>query len=229
MRAVRTSVAVAVLVTAAFAGHAMGQEAMYIRGDFNGWGLSHPMTHVSGNHYSLTVNLEPDSRQNLKAANESWSIESPGINRNLRVLVPGSGAVRFHFHLGPNEDGWMPSGHRVGYGDSAHGWDIMGSFNGWADPVVTLTSLGGGVYSGQYIVPVPGTYAFKYRKEGDWDISIGDDFGNNADDVLYTTTTPNELVIFTLDLPGGRHQAIPEPAAVGVLAIAGLMLVRRRR
>jgi hypothetical protein len=67
-----------------------------------------------------------------------------------------------------------------------------------------MTALGNGAYRAEYTFPDPGTHEFKFRKEGDWSISIGDDFGNFAANIRIVTASANETVTFDLDLPNGR-------------------------
>ena len=73
-----------------------------------------------------------------------------------------------------------------------------------------------------------GDYEFKFRKDGDWSISIGDNFGNSAANIPYTTTGANEIVQFDLDLPNGRWRVTPEPASLALLGLGSLLIIRRR-
>ena len=41
-----------------------------------------------------------------------------------------------------------------------------------------------------------GTYEFKFRKQGDWAISIGNDFGNAAANIPVTTTSATFFASF---------------------------------
>jgi hypothetical protein len=216
----------------ALLGSAASAAPFFLRGEFNDWGNDGDiaMTEISPAVWSATVTGQTSNGMyHYKVAEEDWSASWPGSNG--RVQFDNTGSATFYFYdQGNHGDGWQPDGFaRVGYDDTGHGWDIMGSFNGWAAPVVVLTNMGGGFFEGQAIVENPGNYEFKFRKEGDWEISIGNDFGNAAGDIQYSTTTSNETVIFRLDLPNGRWQVIPEPASLGLVGLMGLGLLRRRR
>lgn len=206
-------------------------QPFYARGDWNGFGLDDPLNFVGGVEYAGTVTgLTPGDEYEYKVANEDFSIAAPGSNG--KVAADGAGEINFHFfNQDLWDDGWMPADKlRVGYDDPGQfGWEIMGSFNGWSVGVLSLTDMGGGLYTGDLLVADPGEYQWKFRKQGDWSISIGDDFGNSAADNVYTTTLANELIHYELDLPNGRWMAIPEPSTVALLALAGVFAIRRRR
>ncbi len=207
-----------------------GPMTFYARGDFNGWGLDNPMTYVGGVEYTVTIGgFSPGDMFEYKVATDDWSINAPGSNG--RIMANASGEFTLHFYNQDTwSDGWEPSNKlRVGYDDPGmFAWVVMGSFNGWSAPVVTLTDMGNGLWVGDLVVATPGTYEWKFRKEDNWDISIGDDFGNAAANNTYTTTVPNEVIHFELDLPNGRWRAVPEPASLTLLTLGALAAVRRR-
>ncbi len=209
---------------------AVAQADWCARGDWNGWDLSDPMAPQGGDYFTRTISgLTPGDMPEYKIAVEDWSLSAPGSNG--KVMVDAAGEINFHFW--DNEtwaDGWEPSTkRRVGYDDPGHGWDIMGSFNGWSDPVLTLSDLGGGMYGGELALDA-GTYEWKFRKAGDWSIAIGDDFGNSAADNMTTVDNDGDIWGFELDLPGGRWRTffVPEPASLSLLALGTLLAVRRR-
>jgi len=197
----------------------------YVAGDFNGWNpAGTPMVEGPPGTWSALITGAP-GRHEWKVTIGDWSQSWPGDNARADF---GDGTITLYFYPGAHADGWFPLENRVGYQDlGIHGWEVMGSFNGWTEPVVQLTPMGGGLYQGDYIVPDPGTYWFKFRRIGDWDISIGYDFSNYWHDIQWTTNQPNELMRFMLDLPHGRWTVIPEPASLLGLLL-GAALLRRR-
>ena len=207
---------------------AASADPWFLRGDFNGWGTDDQMSEVSSGHYQATVTgLTDGTTYEFKVADADWNSEWP--SSNARIRAGSSGELTVNLWFDADGDGWSPAGTRVGYEDLGYTWEIMGSFNDWAEPVVTLTHLGDGVHQGQIVVADPDDYWFKFRNAGDWDVAVGDNFGSGAGDIPYTTTTANETVIFTLDLPGGRFNVVPEPGSLALLGLGGLMLLRRRR
>jgi hypothetical protein len=146
-------------------------------------------------------------------------------------------------------DGYSPdTASRFGYDDPQQfGWEIVGQFNGWPganDPAYALTAQGNGVYTGSFVFPTAGTFAWKFRHldaTNPWSVSIGPDFGNSAGDNLFTVANPGDTWNFELDLPHGKWRAyhptggfgageVPEPAsiALAVLGLAFMGLARRR-
>ena len=188
-------------------------QPFYVRGDMNGWTTDNIMTDMGGGRWQATLTgLTPGQAYEYKVTTEDWGQSWPGSNGKL--MADAAGETTVHLYMTPAADGWNPVSTRVGYEDSGlHGWDIMGAFNGWSGPFVTLTDLGSGLYAGTATVPTAGSYEFKFRKDGDWLISIGNDFGNAAANNQITTVTDGEQVLFELDLPNGRWRAV-NPGAV---------------
>jgi hypothetical protein len=213
------------LIASAFA----AQAQYYARGDFNGWGTGNPLTDNLDGTYSTSITGGTSGAYlEWKIAVGDWSSAWP--NDNVKSVYDSSGNYTFHFRPGSVSDGWNPGNDRVGYSDPGHGWELMGAFNSWSSPVA-LTSLGGGLYSGTLTIASPGSTEFKFRKAGDWEVSVGQHFGKAAPNASVVTTTPNELVQFSLDLPNGRWQTtvVPEPTAFALLGLGGLLLAFRRK
>jgi hypothetical protein len=202
----------------------------YLRGGFNGWDTSAPMTDNGSGVYSATVYGTPGSTFEYKVATADWSSSWPGSNG--KSIFSSAGAFTAYFIPSPAADGWSPSANRVGYADPLQfGWELMGSPNGWTTPLVSLTSLGSGRYGGSYMIATPGTYAFKFREAGSWDISIGGDFGNSAGDISFTTVDSFFDVWVELDLPNGRWEftQVPEPGVLSLLGAGAAVVLSRRR
>ena len=217
------------LAVSLLAGANLTAQQLYLRGSFNGWDTSTPMVSQGGGLYSATISGTPGTRFDFKVANADWSSSWPG--GDARTLYNSTGSATIYYRAGSIADGWNPAADRIGYADPAQfGWDVMGSFNAWASPVTSLTPVGGGVYSANYLVPTAGTYTFKFREAGSWDISIGSDFRNPGGDCSAITTAANQTLNFLLDLPNGRWSAavVPEPASLSLLAAGALLLLMRR-
>lgn len=185
----------------------------YVAGDWQGWDpAASPMTDNGDGSYYLTASgFTPGGSLQFKITPGSWSTSWP--SDNVSSLFDANGNFTFRWYPGVQNDGWTPLQNRVGYDDPQQfGWDVIGSFNGWSAPVVTLTNTGPGLYEGAYAVPTAGNYEFKFRKQGDWAISVGAGFGQG--NISLTTTDANQLVTFRLDLPKGRYlTGDPAPAA----------------
>ncbi len=182
------------------------------RGSFNGWGET-PMTDNGDGTHSVTIgSLTAGLIYEFKIAENDWTSSWPG--GNAKVVADASGSITLRFRPAVILDGWNPTAARVAYDDPGHGWDVMGSFNGWTTPVVTLTNHGAGLYEGAYVVATPGTYQFKFRKADDWNVQYGSDEFAGGNDLQVVTTDPNQSVTFRLDLPNGRWLAgDPLPAS----------------
>jgi hypothetical protein len=205
-------------------------QPFYLRGSFNGWDTSTPMNDEGGGLYSATISGTPGERFIFKVANADWSVGFPGSD--VRSLYDAGGSATVYYRAGAAGDGWSPAADRVGYADPGQfGWEVIGSFNGWSAPILSLANQGAGLYTGQYLIADAGSYNFKFREAGSWDISIGADFGNSAGDAGLTTLAANQLVEFQLDLPNGKWSAtvVPEPTVLGLVAGSAFLVLLRRR
>lgn len=217
---------VALTATAAFA------QPYNVRGGMNGWGESQ-MNNDGDGTYSLTIgSLNPGDRHNFKVAFNDWASSWPGSD--ARYVVNGAGQMTFHFIPGAIADGWNPGGDRVGHDDAgAFSWEVVGDFTDWGNGPglpVPMVNNGGGLWTANYTMATPGLHDFKFRETGSWDVSRGADFGNASGNAQVTTTLPNEIIQFQLDLPNGRWRVIPEPMTMTLIgSVLGLVALRRRR
>jgi hypothetical protein len=202
---------------------------------------------VGGGNYELNMTgLTPQTDYEFRIIRSDAGAIVPGNNMKVRANVAGEIDLKLHELTGAAwGDGWSPTNtHRVGYEDhDEFNWDIMGSFNAWAAPLVELTDQGNGLHTGSFTIDTPGNYEFKFRQAGDWNTSIGADFGNNAPNAMLTSTAAGQVWNFELDLPNGRWRAYtgaaspgagaaaPEPSCLVLLlaGVAACSVVRRRK
>ncbi len=208
---------------------AQGQQ-YFLAGDFNGWNsTANPLNANLDGSYSLTISGTPGATVQWQVVTADWSFKTPG-DSGLTVYNAG-GQFTVNFYPGTFSDGWNPTSNRAGFVDPGlFGYEIMGDFSGgWGTPI-SMNSLGNGVYTATYTVDGAGAHQFKFRKAGDWNISIGDDFSNWNHNCTLTIPDASDTVQFTLDLPNGRWQAVvvPEPTALSLLGLGSLLLVVRR-
>jgi hypothetical protein len=192
------------------------------------------LTSQGGGLYTATLSgLTASTDYELKAAKSDLSVQSPGSNVKIRANASGAIDVKFYeLTAAAWGDGWQPNNeNRVGYTDhNLFDWEIMGDFNGFSAPVAQLTDQGNGLHTGTYLVETAGAHQFKFRQQGDWNTSIGNNFGNSAANATFTSAAANELWHFELDLPHGKWRAyldgagsgaaVPEPGSL-VLLVAG--------
>lgn len=203
----------------------------YLAGDFNGWTTANPLTDNGNGSFSLTISGTAGATVQWKVVTSDWSLQTPA-DSSLTVYN-ASGLFTVNFFPGTFSDGWKPTANRAGFNDPGlFGYEVMGDFSGsWGTPIA-MSSLGNGLYSATYSIATAGAHEFKFRKAGDWNIAIGDDFSNWNHNCSLITSSADELVQFQLDLPNGRWSAVavPEPTTLSLLAgSAVLLLVRRSR
>lgn len=204
----------------------------FVRGEFNGWDNStDPMIDMGGGMWSYTVTgLNPGQSYEFKATVDDWSYNAPGSNAKAPANASGEIVVNF-FPENAWADGWEPSAKpRLGYADPGmFGWELIGDMNGWSGGAAWhLADLGGGLHRGDFLLAA-GSYEFKFRQQGSWDHNVGDDLGNSAANNSITLSDP-DLIAFELDLPNGRWRTwiVPEPTALLLLGLGGLVALRRR-
>jgi hypothetical protein len=176
------------------------------------WSPGAAANELTGSPLSLTTGTTTNTYHQFKVTHTTWNTNWPG--NDVWVKGDANGTNTFYFYPGTISDGWSPLANRIGYADPGNmTWEVTGNFtspNWGTDPNAQMTLKAGssGVYTNIYIVATPGTYNFKFRTPGTWaEVNFGADFGNGGANAVFTTTTPNQAVMFQLDLPNGRWQA----------------------
>ena len=201
-------------------------QSYYVVGNYNGWNnpSATPMTDlgatgINGSEkYSYqitgqTPNTHP--ADGIKVTDGTWNNNAPNGN-NMQLYYNASGNATVYYYPGTISDGWSPSSGRVGYDDPGQAWEVTGDFGpnwGQTPNPMTLQAGSAGVYTNIYIVANPGAYNLQFRSPpGSWsDVHFGATFDNGSGNGSFTTTTANEAVVFSLDLPNGRWQAYVPP------------------
>ncbi|MBU0640989.1 MAG: PEP-CTERM sorting domain-containing protein [Planctomycetes bacterium] len=202
----------------------------YVAGDFNGWDAAgNVMTDLGGGFHSLSLTLGADEWHEFKVTDGTWDDAWPQSG-NSWLYTDGDGNITITYDTNTYTDGWLGATERIGLNyEPGHQWAVAGDVNGWSnnDPAWYMTDMGGGIRSVTATIAAPGDYYWKPVEAGSWN-SIGADARSvNADNMMYTTTVPDEVVTFEVDVLTGITRAVPEPATlVGLLL--GLGLIRRR-
>ena len=187
----------------------------YLAGDFNAWcNNCNLMTSNAPSDYSYTITGQTaDGYGQLKVTDGSWDNTWPSANFTVKYDSSGSATIHFRPGTVTPADGWSPLANRVGCDDPGNiTLEVTGDFTNpqWgsdANAQMNLDASSTGVYTNIYIVATAGSYNFKFRTPGTWsDLNIGSDMGSGGN-CVFTTTSPNEAVLFQLDLPNGRWQA----------------------
>jgi len=216
----------------------------YLAGHFEGWcNNCSVMTDnglvgtngIQGSHqyeYDITgqtPNSYDNNGQGMKVTDGTWNNTWPG--NNMYVYYGAAGTLSVYFYPGTFTDGWFPTANRVGYSDNGSPWEVTGTLTTpqyGSDPNAQMTLVAGstGVYTNIYVVATPGTYQWKCRTSGTWnDMQAGTDFSDNPGTLGFTTTSANQAVKFTLDLPNGRLSASVPPVFCNVQFSVDMSLI----
>ncbi len=146
-----------------------------------------------------------------KIALADWSSSWPNSNQPIFISGPGD-VVTWTLDTNTYADGWSPSTN-IAYNDHmATGltFEVIGAApetGAWGSGVAA--TLSGGIWGVTITIATPGTYDVKFRKTGDWSINVGaDGFGTNSNNYSYTTTIPNQPVLFQFNATTGRMRAL---------------------
>jgi hypothetical protein len=155
--------------------------------------------------YTVTLATVANAYHEFKAASSNWASSWPA--NNMKIKGDADGTNTFYFYPGTPGDGWLPLANRVGFADPGNmAWEVAGDFNGWSGGAgYQLNSIGSGVYSNGIVIATAGTYQFKIRSLGAWDIAFGSpDMGHNNANASITTTNSPQTVPIVVDVVNGR-------------------------
>ncbi|MBN1510951.1 MAG: PEP-CTERM sorting domain-containing protein [Phycisphaerae bacterium] len=201
----------------------------YYRGDTNSWGAT-PMTDNLDGTFSITVTGTPGTFTAWKHSQAPDTWDWPGSG-NSWAYFDGDGNLTITLDTNVYADGWMNTEKRVNIShDGVSQWAAVGDFNGWNnnDSAMYMSAVGGGVYEVQATIATPGEHWYKAVSAGSWDAIGADARSVNADNLGFTTTVADEVVIFQVKPLEGVVRVIPEPATLTLLGLGALALIRRR-
>jgi hypothetical protein len=161
---------------------------------------------------------QPAGRREFKVANADWTFNIPNVpgwpTWNGVVFTSGPGDV-VHFRLDMSSPGygWVPEisvSNDHAYPPGAQ-LELMGSapeLGAWSAGL--LAQHTGNVWSCLATIATPGTYEYKFRVLGDWNVvNFGIDYdhmqGRNG---TFITTAPNTEMVIQFDELTGRVRAI---------------------
>ena len=208
-----------------------------LAGDLNGWDNASTPLYDDGTHgdlvsgddiFSLDYTVASAGRAEWKIVKcGDWSTAYPSANAWLNTGT-ASQVVKFTFDV--NDHSSDAGTTQLPTQNIVNAWDTLpttftavGDFNSWnnADPATALTALGNGIYRLAYIIPTAGSYIGKVTTTGSWDAFGADGRSKDAANISFTTTAPNETVIFLLDANTGRVTITPNGSGTGSWCLAG--------
>ena len=172
-----------------------------------------------GVYGAYVISDQPAGVYGFKLANPDWSEVYP-LNpsyptSNAVVWTDGPGdTVHFTLDINAVQDGWQPSSGAVAtdqFAPPGTMFEVIGSApetGSWNSGVAA--ELVGSVWRTTLTIADPGSYAFKFRAVGTWDICnfgihynmfIGDNFSHQ-------TVNPNTTIRFEMDVATGRGRAL---------------------
>lgn len=162
---------------------------------------------------------QPGGLREFKIANAEWTFAqptSPGYElQNGRVWTSGPGdVVHFRLDFTTPEPGWVPAigvahDHPFPAGSQL---ELMGSapeLGAWSSGLIA--DHVGTIWQVIATIATPGSYEFKFRVVGTWNISnFGRDYNNNfGRNGTFVTTAPNTEMIIQFNELTGRIRAVP--------------------
>ncbi len=218
---------IALLVVASIAMPAVA--SYYVPGDFNGWNTSaNEMMEVSPGVFEVTITDFNIGRSEFKITDGSNWYPSGGNS----WVITDDGTATVTFTADSIGDGWSPDVNRIGLDEDPGTWTAVGSFQGWdnANPATAMTDMGGGLYMYEVIGLAPGTHYWKAVNTGSWDSISWDERSVNSQNTEFVIDGVNTGAELWVDALGGAVKVVytPEPATLALLAMGGLVIIRRR-
>ena len=211
----------------------------YIPGWFNDWSQD-PMTETSPGFYEYDIPVQdPDAWRNfvLLAEAENWDTKYIPSGDQW-CFTDATGNLHITFDTNTYDDGWFPQTNRVGVSNWTGAWTAVGDWQhlvGGGDwdpnnPNTVMTEVGGGLFKFELTGLSAGEHYYKAVHSGTWDAIGGDGLSVNADNLAFAVNDPSEIVTFWVDASSSilMVDVVPEPASLALLALGGLLALRRR-
>jgi len=189
-----------------------------------------------GNYYEFKI-------LNVTDGSADWG--DPGIpNSNSWLRAGAGGGATIRLNTNTLVDGNYPATNRISIiGGTAWTPQAVGDFMNEAggagdwnpdDSAFDMADMGGGLYQLTKTISTPGSYQYKNSYGSGWGFQLGaDGLSINANTLPFTTTDPNQQVVFSANPGEGwvnvAVMPVPEPMSASLLAIGALALLRRRK
>ena len=207
-------------------------------GGFNGWNnnqdhLYDDATHgdlVSGDGiFTADLTIATPGRTEFKIVEcGNWGNTFPTANSWMFTSTANQ-VVKVAFdtnnHASDAGTVFLPAQKAISAWDDAPaaGYTVVGSFQGFTnnDPAWLMQDLGRGLFYLAKTIPAAGDYIGKITRTGSWDAFGADGRSSDAQNVTFTTTAADQLVIFMLDARTGRVAFKVNGSTTATWCIAG--------
>ncbi|HEY1015037.1 MAG TPA: alpha amylase N-terminal ig-like domain-containing protein [Herpetosiphonaceae bacterium] len=210
-----------------------------VAGSFQDWNNASTPLYDDGSHgdlqagdgvYSLDVTIPAVERYEWKALTcGSWDTTYPPGPNSWFFTTAANQTVKLTFdtndHAGDAGADYLPARYVLHAQDSLPAsFTAVGSFQGWSNnnPATLMANLGNGIYRLAYVIPAAGSYEGKIVRTGSWAEQYGA-FGRAVDqgNIAFSTTAPNQTVVFLLDTRSSRSLIAVNGAGGGNWCAAG--------